>query len=131
MTPWCLPTLASICCSRCSQAAEARPAVCGVYRNRHRPDCYVAAEFVGSKVQRWMALPAQPTPVQLTGTGCLLLHRALLPEGLRFRGELVAHGRRIPSHDWTFSHRLHELGTPVLLVPSVLCRHHTTAEEWV
>jgi hypothetical protein len=60
-----------------------------------------------------------------------MLHRDSLPSGLRFQGELIAQGRRIPSHDWTFSYRLHEQGTPILLVPSVVCRHHTTVEEWV
>lgn len=113
------------------QGTATLPAVCGVYRNRHRPDCYVAADFVNGQVQRWTSLPARPTPVQLTGTGCLLIHRDSVPIGLRFEGELLAHGRRIPSHDWAFSHRLHQLGCPVLLLPSVLCRHYTTAEEWV
>ena len=110
-----------------------RAAVCGAYRNRHAEGLWVASTIeAGARCVRWRELPLEPSPVQLTGTGCLMILRDLVPRDLQFRAELPVDDRvRKLSHDWSFSGALWARGMPVFLVPSVVCRHHTTAFEWV
>lgn len=110
-----------------------RPAVCGAYLNRWHDGNYVLTNVEpGNRCVRWTSLPSGPTPVQLTGTGCLMLLRDLLPRGLQFRAELpLSDTVRKHSHDWSLTYRLHLLGKPVIVVPSVVCRHHHSLEDWM
>ena len=107
-----------------------KTAVGGCYRSRHQPENWLAAHFDGRSVMHLQELPAEPFPVQLTGTGCLMLLKDRL-RGLRWKAEWHSHGRRSPAHDWTLSHALHQREDPVWLLPSVICRHHITAEDYV
>jgi glycosyltransferase involved in cell wall biosynthesis len=106
-----------------------RTAVGGCYRSRHEPDHWIAANL-GSKVNHLIELPEVPTPVQFTGTGCLMLLRDLAAD-VRFGTEWVHQHRRVPAHDWMFAWQLEQRGTPVILVPEVVCRHHSSQQEWV
>lgn len=106
-----------------------RTAVGGCYRSRHEPDHWIAANL-GKKVNHLIELPEAPTPVQFTGTGCLMLLKDLAV-GLRFGTEWVHQSRRVPAHDWMFAWQLHQRGTPVILVPEVVCRHYSGPQEWV
>jgi GT2 family glycosyltransferase len=106
-----------------------RTAVGGCYRSRHEPDHWIAANL-GSKVNHLIELPEVPTPVQFTGTGCLMLLKDLAAD-VRFGTEWVHQHRRVPAHDWMFAWQLDQQGTPVILVPEVVCRHHSGPEEWV
>lgn len=111
-------------------ADGARPAVAGCYRSRHKADQWIASNVIAGRPQRITELPLEPAPVQLTGTGCLMVLRDMLGP-VRFSA-LWHHGCcRVCAHDWTFSWQLHQRETPVILVPAVVCRHHTTVDEWV
>jgi GT2 family glycosyltransferase len=84
---------------------------------------------INHKVIHLKELPDQPTPVQFTGTGCLMVLKDLLGD-VRFGVEWNHGPLRSTGHDWVFCWRLYERDTPVVLVPSVVCRHHKTATEW-
>lgn len=104
-------------------------AVAGCYRNRHKPDEWVACNVENSRVVHLAELPANTVPVQMTGTGCMMVLRDLL-RGIRFGAEWRHQHMRTTGHDWNLAWELHERGTPVRLVPSVVCRHHSTLQEW-
>ncbi len=99
------------------------PAVCGAYRSRHPgQEHWIAAGYKSGRVRHWPELPKETTPVPLTGTGCLMILRDLLGD-TRFHIEWQHDGKRSPAHDWTFAWQLWERGTPVRLVPDVVCNH--------
>lgn len=106
------------------QAPDApRAAVAGAYRSRHPgQEHWIAADYVGGKVEHWTALGAGPMPAPLTGTGCLMVLRDALA-GARFALEWQHDGKRSPAHDWAFSWELYQRGTPVMLIPDVICEH--------
>jgi len=106
-----------------------RTAVGGCYLSRHTPDHWIAANAINNKVVHWKELPPEPTPVNFTGTGCLMVLKDMLGD-VRFGVEWNHGTLRSTGHDWVFCWRLHERGTPVILVPGVVCRHHKTATEW-
>lgn len=108
------------------------PCVAGLYRNRHHPDTFVASNLDAEtrKVVPLREVPTSVMPIQLTGTGCCMMLRDLVA-GIRFDAEWNHDGLRSRAHDWTFHWRLYQRGTPTLLVPSVLCRHHNTEDTWV
>jgi hypothetical protein len=106
-----------------------RAAVGGCYRSRHEPDHWIAANL-GRKVSHLIELPEAPTPVQFTGTGCLMVAKDLAA-GVRFGTEWIHQTRRAAAHDWVFAWQLDQRGTPVILVPEVVCRHHSSPQEWV
>ena len=106
-----------------------RTAVGGCYRSRHQPDHWIAANL-GKSVTHLIELPEAPVPVQFTGTGCLMVLRDLAA-GVPFRTEWVHGDLRAAAHDWTFAWHLDQRGTPVILVPDVVCRHHSSPQEWV
>ena len=106
-----------------------RAAVGGCYRSRHEPDHWIAANL-GKKVSHLIELPEAPTPVQFTGTGCLMVAKDLAA-GVRFRTEWIHQNRRAAAHDWVFAWQLDQRGMPVILVPEVICRHHSSPQEWV
>lgn len=107
-----------------------RTAVGGAYRSRHRPEEFVASNVVHRKVVHLTELPPHPVPVTFTGTGCLMVLKDRL-RGLRWTAEWNQDGLRSPAHDWTLSAALRDREEPVILVPSVVCRHHQTEEVWV
>ena len=112
------------------QTEEApRTAVGGCYRSRHEPDHWIAANL-GRTVKHLIELPEDPAPVQFTGTGCLMVLKDLAADA-RFGTEWVHGQLRSAAHDWTFSWQLDQRGTPVVLVPGVICRHHSSPLEWV
>ncbi len=99
------------------------PAVCGAYRSRHPgQEHWIAAGYESGRVRHWQDLPKETTPVPLTGTGCLMLLRDLVGNA-RFHLEWQHDGKRSPAHDWTFAWQLWDRGTPVRLVPGVVCQH--------
>ena len=106
-----------------------RTAAGGCYLSRHTPDHWIAANVINNKVIHLKELPDQPTPVQFTGTGCLMVLKNFLGD-VRFGVEWNHGTLRSTGHDWVFCWRLYERDTPVVLVPSVVCRHHKTATEW-
>lgn len=98
-------------------------AVGGAYRSRHPgQEHWLAADYAGGQVEHWRNLPARPTPAPLTGTGCLMVLRDALA-GTRFALEWQHDGRRSPAHDWAFSWELSRKGSPVMLIPDVVCEH--------
>lgn len=105
-------------------------AVAGCYRSRHRPDHWIAAHVQDRRVIHLAELPVEPVPVHFTGTGCLMVLRDLLG-GIRFGTEWNHNGLRSSAHDWVFAWQLHEQGTPIRILPSIVCRHHMTDKEWV
>ena len=106
-----------------------RAAVGGAFRSRHQPDHWIAAHVIENKVVHLIELPKEASPVHFTGTGCLMVLRDLLG-GFRFSTEWN-HGKlRSTGHDWCFAWELHQRGTPVMLVPDVVCRHHKSEREW-
>jgi glycosyltransferase involved in cell wall biosynthesis len=110
---------------------DVRTAVGGLYHSRHQPLDYVAANLgPDGRPVHWQQAPAAPRPVTFTGTGCLMLLKDRL-RGLRWTAEWNAGGLRSSAHDWTLAWALHERGDPIVMVPSVLCRHHQTEEVWV
>lgn len=110
---------------------EVRTAVGGLYHSRHQPLEYVAADLgPDGRPLHWQQMPESPRPVTFTGTGCLMLLKDRL-RGLRWSAEWNAGGLRSAAHDWTLAWALHERGDPIVMVPSVLCRHHQTEEVWV
>jgi glycosyltransferase involved in cell wall biosynthesis len=108
----------------------ATPAVCGAYHSRHDPRRFVLSSVAGEAVKPWSDLPLSAEPVQLTGTGCLMILRDLV-QGMAFRPQWHLGAVCSNAHDWTFSSDLFERGTPVMVVPSVVCPHHTNAREFV
>lgn len=105
------------------------PAVGGCYRSRHQPDHWIAAHVIKAKVVHLIELPKEPSPIHFTGTGCLMVLRDLLG-GVRFATEWNYGQLRSSGHDWCFAWALHQRGTPVMLVPDVVCRHHKSEREW-
>lgn len=99
-------------------------AVCGAYKSRHPGQRHwIAADVTAEGVRHWTKLPQQASPVTLTGTGCLMLLRDLVGD-VRFSLEWQHRARRSPAHDWgAFAWALSERGTPVRLVPGVVCEH--------
>jgi glycosyltransferase involved in cell wall biosynthesis len=104
-------------------------AVGGYYRSRHGPGRFVAST-VGAQVDYVTEVPSERKAVDFTGTGCLMVARPMIG-GVDFgiewhHGEFNSSG-----HDWVFAWRLKENGTPVIMLPNVLCRHHQTPTEFV
>lgn len=66
-----------------------------------------------------------PFPVDLSGTGCLMVLRALIPP------VCPAYYRGFPSHDCAWSDAIKERGYTILLDPSVRCRHYQSVETFV
>lgn len=102
-----------------------RVAVAGCYNSRHHDELLASNVTAdGSAVEHLKQPPRQPIPIQLTGTGCLMVLRDLLGP-VKFRAEWRGgNGLRTTGHDWSFCQQLWDLGTPVLLVPEVHCRHY-------
>jgi hypothetical protein len=100
------------------------PAVAGWYRTRHNPDRHVIANRRDHAGVMRPVASIQPgrNLVDLTGTGCLLIHKPLI--SARF----TSHWRDAAAHDFAFCAAL---GHPVVIVGEVECRHHRTAAEWV
>lgn len=100
----------------------ARAAVTGMYRSRHNPGKYLAANVGPRGPKHLTELPAEPGPIDLAGTGCLMLLRDLMPpvEAL-FRGKVAA-------HDWALSDALASRGNKVWMVPSVVVPHYQNEE---
>jgi len=94
-----------------------KAAVAGMYRNRHVPDEFVA-HYWDHEIQTLRTPPREPTTVDMTGTGCLMMFRPFANH--RFQ----SHVRNIPAHDWAWCVQLKKRGTPVVIIPGVQCRHH-------
>ena len=110
---------------------EVRTAVGGLYRSRHQPLDFVAADIdPNGRPMHWQQAPANPQPAAFTGTGCLMILKDRL-KGLRWSAEWNAGNLRSPAHDWTLAWALHERGDPICIVPAVQCRHYQTEEVWV
>lgn len=110
---------------------QPRAAVAGCYRNRHCADGWIAHTVQpDGRPRRWTEPPSKPTPVDLTGTGCLMLNKDFI-NGLRWQAEWRHAGRAVPSHDWHFSWELQQRGQPVLMLPQVICRHYQNEDVWV
>lgn len=98
-------------------------AVAGAYRSRHPGQNYwIAANYIAGKVEHLTALPKENRAVDLTGTGCLLVLKSRIGS-IRFGIEWSHDGKRSPAHDWSFSWGLKTAGNPVMLIPSVVCKH--------
>lgn len=112
-----------------------RYAVSAVYRNRHLPEQYVASQWSDDQpahIQTLTTLPAQPTFVDLTGTGCLLIFRPFAKHAFE------SHVLGIPAHDWRWCRDLrqyredwHPREKQVLLLPDVVCRHYREHDQFV
>lgn len=103
----------------------ARAAVTGMYRSRHNPTKFLAANIGPRGPKHLTELPAEPGPIDLSGTGCLMLLRDLMPsvEAL-FRGKVAA-------HDWALSDALASRGNKVWMVANVVVPHYQTEEVCV
>lgn len=113
------------------QASDApHTAVAGCYKSRHGDDEWIACNVVGDRVVHLKTLPTQVSPIQMTGTGCMMILKDLL-KGVRFGTEWRHANMRSTGHDWVFAWDLYQRGTPVRLVPSVICRHHSSQTVWV
>lgn len=117
---------------------EPIPAAGGAYKSRHNGGLnYVAGEFDERGKPRHFVrlLPSKEKAVlvDVTGTGCLMLLRDLIPAAVRFEAEWrSADGKhRSPAHDWAFTAQLAAAGHPVRWLPAVKCRHHVDGKEWV
>jgi GT2 family glycosyltransferase len=99
------------------------PAVAGWYRSRHGDPHIIANRRDSGGVMRPVTdIEPGPNPVDLTGTGCLLIHKRLA--GHRF----TSHWRDAAAHDFAWCD---QLAQPVVIVGEVECRHYRTAGEWV
>jgi len=105
-------------------------AACGCYRSRHHPDRFVLSSFDGMSVVHSKSPPARPTPVQLTGTGCLMMNRDLVKD-VDFEPQWRCNGIVSNAHDWTFSSKLFDQGRPVIALPSVVCPHFRSEDAFV
>lgn len=108
-----------------SDAGGPAAAVSGLYRSRRRPERFLAARVRRERVEHLTEVPAGIEAVDLTGTGCLMVHREQAP-----RCESIWRGRT-PAHDWCLTGAMSEAGKRVLVVPSVQVKHHTTETDWV
>jgi glycosyltransferase involved in cell wall biosynthesis len=100
-------------------------AVAGAYQNRHTKANWVSGYWRDDKPVEIPALDEGQMSVDLTGTGCLLFWRDLVPP----RFEPFLNG--IPAHDWAFAQGIKGNRRDVVLVPSVRCKHYVTKDEWV
>jgi glycosyltransferase involved in cell wall biosynthesis len=106
-----------------------RAAVAGIYRSRHDTSRYTGADFNG-KIEWLREYPREPKPIDMTGTGCLMILKDLIGS-TKFGIEWRHKGRVSYGHDWVFTWGLKMNGTPVLLLPTVPCRHYQDANSWV
>jgi GT2 family glycosyltransferase len=113
----------------CSQSAPI-PAACGCYKSRHNPDRFVLSFFDGRSVVHTKNMPVKPSPVQLTGTGCLMMLRDLV-EDVEFDPMWRNNGVVSNAHDWTFSSKLFDQGRPVIALPSIYCPHFGSESAFV
>jgi hypothetical protein len=100
-------------------------AASGIYRNRHDPRYIVGCDWSRSSMGELrfaqVSSVKQDTQKQLSGTGCLMWARPLVPH--TFRPFFDA----IPAHDYAWS----SATRGVQFVSSVQCRHYQTEESWV
>lgn len=101
-----------------------RAAVAGIYRSRHEPENLVAHTY-GNRICTLKEMPKQPTEVDLTGSGCLMILRPFA------RHRFTSHVQQIPAHDWAWCLDLKKQGGRVLLEPEVACRHYVDLEHYV
>lgn len=111
------------------QGPKPLAAVGGFYRSRHGPERYVASH-VGDRVNYVTELPKEPIRVHFTGTGCLMVLRDMVGPA-RFGIEWHHAQMHSSGHDWVFAWRLFQDGQPVLMLPSVVCKHYQTEADWV
>jgi glycosyltransferase involved in cell wall biosynthesis len=99
-------------------------AVSGAYRSRHT-DGIVIAHRVQDGEAKPVTLGDAPMSIDLAGTGCLLMFRALCPVPFtsHWHGDTAA-------HDWAWSQAARDAGYKILLDPSVRCKHHTTSDSY-
>lgn len=101
-------------------------AVSGLYRNRHVDD------WVAHHVDKTgNVLPVDPSsgapfPVDLAGTGCLMIFRPFAPHpfGSHWRGFAAA-------HDWSWCDQTRRNGKRIMLYPSVRCRHYSSSSAFI
>lgn len=112
-----------------------RPAVAGWYRSRHADPHLLAHDGGPGGIRVVPAITADEQPVDLTGTGCLMVFRPFAPHGF----EPFADGT-IPAHDWQWCRTLAASEVPPwqseserkpVLIASVKCRHHRTVDDAV
>lgn len=113
----------------CSQGSPI-PAACGYYRSRHSPDRFVLGSNTDGRIIHEASPPTTAKPVQLTGTGCLMILRDLV-KGMTFKPKWSDEIRSVNAHDWTFSSDLFDQNRPVIVVPAVWCPHHHDAHSFV
>lgn len=95
---------------------QPRPAVAGAYRSRHAPGSFVAHQW-GERIETLQKLPREAFPVDLTGTGCLMIFRPFA------RHRFQSHVQGIAAHDWAWCRQLTDNGSSVMIDPQVLCQH--------
>lgn len=103
-----------------TDGAEPVAAASGLYRNRHT-DAWVA-HTVDKTGQIHNANPSgkdEPFPVDLAGTGCLMIFRPFAP--VSFASHYRGHD---PAHDWAWSDAVRASGQQILLDPRVRCPHY-------
>ena len=107
------------------------PAACGCYRSRHNPERFILSSVMPSgEIINHTSPPVTPMPIQLTGTGCLMILRDLV-RGMSFRPQWHHGAIRSNAHDWTFSSDLFTQNRPVMALPSVVCPHFHADGEFV
>lgn len=106
------------------------PAACGCYRSRHDPKRFVLSFSGSDGITHAACPPSLNCPIQLTGTGCLMVLRDLV-RGMKFRPQWTNGTIRSNAHDWTFSSDLFAQGRPVMVVPTVICPHFSADGEFV
>ncbi len=99
-------------------------AVTGLYRCRHR-DAWIPCIIENGISKPVHPKGSVPFPVDLSGTGCLMVLRALIPP------VCPAYYRGFPSHDCAWSEAIRSRGYKILLDPSVRCRHYQNMTEFV
>ena len=107
-----------------------KAAACGCYRSRHHPERFILATSDGKTVTHAKTLPQSPTPVRLTGTGCLMVLKDMLGD-IRFSPQWRSGSIVSNAHDWTFSDQLWQANMAIQALPQVVCPHLQTATSFV
>jgi hypothetical protein len=100
------------------------PVVAGWYRSRHGTDPHIIAnrrDHAG-RMRPVTEIGRGLNPVDLTGTGCLLVYKPLASH------PFASHWNGVAAHDFAWCS---QLSRPVQIVGEVECRHYKTAGAYV
>lgn len=104
---------------------DAPHAATGLYRSRHGTGKIVAGWRAADRWMEMVDVPRQATPVDISGTGCLMFWRDRPAIPKQFKSHVIG----VPAHDWAWGMDLKANGGVLLADSDVRCEHVDTMEN--